>query len=118
MATEPDAGEGKKVAVAETCEKAFTERKRMISSNQVLTHHDPQLPIKLECDIISLRDLRRDVSLNGFVSRSLTSTERSYAQMDKEALASIWGEKKEISYVSIWSLLHINDGPSAFAVHS
>jgi hypothetical protein len=32
---------GRKWLWTETCEKAFTETKRMISSDQVLTHHDP-----------------------------------------------------------------------------
>ena len=34
----------------EQCEQAFTEAKRMITSEQVLTHYDPVLPVRLACD--------------------------------------------------------------------
>ena len=34
----------------EQCEQAFTEAKRMITSEQVLTHYDPALPVRLACD--------------------------------------------------------------------
>ena len=35
------------------CEQAFTEAKRMITSEQVLTHYDPALPVRLACDASS-----------------------------------------------------------------
>ena len=34
----------------EQCEQAFTEAKRLIASEQVLTHYDPALPVKLAYD--------------------------------------------------------------------
>ena len=34
----------------EQCEQAFTEAKRMITSEQVLTRFDPALPVRLACD--------------------------------------------------------------------
>ena len=79
----------------------------MISSDQVLTHYDLQLSIKLECDASSygigavLSHVMEDGTdrSNGFVSRSLTSTERNYAQTDKEALALIWGVNIFHSYL-------------------
>ena len=116
---------GRKRPWTEKCEKAFLETKLMISSDQVLTHYDPQLPIKLECDASAygigavLSHVMEDGIDRpiGFLSRLLTSAKRSYAQIDKEALALILG-CEEISLVPIWAPLHISDGPSAFAVLS
>ena len=34
----------------EQCEQAFTEAKRMIASEQVLTHYDPAFQVRLACD--------------------------------------------------------------------
>ena len=34
----------------EQCEQVFTEAKRMITSEQVLTHFDPALLVRLACD--------------------------------------------------------------------
>ena len=83
----------------EKCEKAFSETKRM------LTNYDPA--IKLECDASAygmgavLSDVMEDGTDRpiGFVSRSVTSAERNYTQIDKEALALIWGVKKFHSYL-------------------
>ena len=36
----------------EQCEQAFTEAKCMITSEQVLTHHYPALPVRLACDAL------------------------------------------------------------------
>ena len=89
------------------CEEAFTETKRMISSDQVLTHYDPQVPTQLECDAsaygigLVMSHTMADGTDRpvGYASRSLTSAERNYAQLDKEALALIWGVKKFYSYL-------------------
>lgn len=35
---------------SEECDKAFSETKRWITSDEVLTHHDPKRPIRLACD--------------------------------------------------------------------
>ena len=75
----------------EQCEQAFTEAKRMITSEQVLTHYDPALPVRLACDAspTGIGAVLSHVMPNGserpvaFTSRSLTKTERKYAQIDK-----------------------------------
>ena len=67
----------------------------MLTSEQVLTHYDPALPVKLACDAspASISAVLSHVMPDGsersvpFVSRSLTKTERSYAPIDKEALS-------------------------------
>ena len=66
----------------------------MITSEQVLVHYDPTLQVRFPCDAsptgISavLLPAMPDGSERpiAFASRSLTKTEREYAQIDKEAL--------------------------------
>ena len=75
----------------EQCEQAFTEAKRMITSEQVLTHYDPALPVRPACDAspTGIGAVLSHVMPDGserpvaFTSRSLTKTERKYAQIDK-----------------------------------
>ena len=86
----------------EQCEQAFTEAKRMITSEQVPTHYDPVLPVRLACDAspTGIGAVLSHVMPDGserpvaFASRSLTKTERKYAQIDKEALSIVWGVKR------------------------
>jgi len=77
----------------------------MITSEQVLAHHNPALPVRLACDAsptgigavlshIMPAGSERPAS---FASRSLTKTERKYAQIDKEALSIVWGVKQFIN---------------------
>ena len=72
------------------CDQAFTEAKRMITSEQVLTHYDPAIPVRLACDAspTGIGAVFSHVMPDGserpvaFASRSLTKTERKYAQID------------------------------------
>ena len=74
----------------------------MITSEQVLTHYDPSLPLRLVCDAspVGIGAVLSHVMNDGterpiaFASRTLTKTEQGYAQIDKEGLAMIWGVKK------------------------
>ena len=79
----------------EQCETAFYNVKEMITSEQVLTHYDPSLPLRLACDAspvgigAGLSHMMNDGTERpiAFTSRTLTKTEQGYAQIDKEALA-------------------------------
>ena len=91
----------------ESAQKAFQNVKEMITSDIVLTHYDPDLPVKLACDSSSygLGAVISHVMGNGeerpiaFASRTLNSAEKNYAQIQKEALAIVWGVKKFYCYL-------------------
>ena len=89
------------------CEEAFCKVKAMIVSDLVLTHYDPNLPLQLACDAspVGIGAVLSHVMADGterpipFASRSLSKAERNYAQIDKEALATVWGVKKFHNYL-------------------
>jgi hypothetical protein len=89
------------------CEEAFGRVKQLVASDKVLVHYDPTLPIRLACDAspYGLGAVLSHITTDGierpiaFVSRSLTATERNYAQIDKEALGLYWATKKFYAYL-------------------
>ena len=85
----------------ESCEKSFQELKKIVTTNTVLAHYDPQQPLELAVDAsqYGLGAVIMHVTLEGkhqpiaFASRSLNKHERGYSQIDKEALAIMFGLK-------------------------
>ena len=86
----------------QSAKKAFHSVKKLITSDMVLTHYDPGRPLRLACDSSPvgigafLSHIMEDGSERpiAFTSRTLTKAERNYSQIDKEALALVWGVKK------------------------
>ncbi|KRY90554.1 Transposon Tf2-9 polyprotein [Trichinella pseudospiralis] len=85
-------------------EKAFKDVKRLLS---VLTHYDGKKPLVLVCDasphgigsvLCHKLSSTQEIPI-AFYSRTLSATERIYAQIDKEALAVISGVKKFHEYL-------------------
>lgn len=83
-------------------DSTFNEVKAMLSRDQVLTHFDPTLPISIACDsssyglgVVLSRQMpdgqERPIA---YASRSLSTTEQRYAQIEREALGLYWGIKK------------------------
>ena len=80
--------------------------KELVTSEQVLTHYDPEKPIKLAFDastygigtVIShiIEGHEKPVA---FASPTLNPEEKNFAHIDKEALGLIWGIKKCHTYL-------------------
>jgi len=73
-------------------QKAFQEAKGALVSAEILANYDPDERLILQCDAspfgIGPTNMQRPVA---FTSRSLSPTEKKYAQLDKEALAIGFG---------------------------
>ena len=92
---------------SEDCAKAFEAIKQLIASDLVLIHFNPELPLTLSCDAspYGLGAVLSHIMPNGverpvaYALRTLTTAERNYAQIDKEALAVAWGVKRFHQYL-------------------
>jgi RNase H-like domain found in reverse transcriptase/Reverse transcriptase (RNA-dependent DNA polymerase) len=88
------------------CQKIFEQSKRELCSERVLMHYDPKLPIVIEvnaCDqgiggVLGHR-VNRNIRPVFFASRSLTSAERNYPILHREALAVVYALEKFYKYV-------------------
>ena len=98
---------GKKWSWSSTCTQAVRTAKQLLTASNVLTHYDPTLPLKLAADAsqYGLGAVISHVLPGGeerpiaFASRSLSKSEQNYAQIDKEALALIFGVQKFHAYI-------------------
>ncbi|RXN15243.1 Retrovirus-related Pol poly from transposon opus [Labeo rohita] len=81
------------------CDMAFEEAKQLLLGSTVLVHYDGNRPLKLECDaspygvgvvISHIMDNGEECPIV-FASRTLTETEKKYAQIEQEALSIIYG---------------------------
>ena len=89
------------------CETAFRDIKAVLSSSQVLAHYDPSLPLSLAADASPYREgavISQQYSDGSerpiaYASRTLTASEKNYSQIEKEALALVFGVKRFHQYL-------------------
>ena len=98
---------GRKWNWSTQCVQAVKAAKQLLTTSNLLTHYDPTLELKLAADasqygvgaVISHVLPEGVERLIAFVSRSLSKSERNYSQIDKEALALVYGVKKFHTYL-------------------
>ena len=88
-------------------EAAFEAAKGALQDDSLLVHYDESKPLILACDASQyslgavLSHIMEDVKERpvAYVSRTLTSAEKNYSQLEKEGLAIIFGVKKFHNYL-------------------
>ena len=101
----------------ETQQKAFKRLKDKLSNAPVLTHFSDTLPLKLDADtsqygigaVISHVLPSGEERPIAYASRTLTKSERNYAQIEKEALSIVFGVNKFHQYLYGRKLLLVTD---------
>ena len=79
----------------------------LLTTSNLLTHYDPAKPIKMAADasqyglgaVISHMLPNGEERSIAFASRSLSKSEKNYSQIDKEALALVYGVQKFHTYL-------------------
>ena len=96
--------------------KAFELAKQQLASLPLLVHYDPEKPLDFSCDAPLYRlGAVLSHTVEGveqpivFASRTLALAERNYSQLDKEALAIIFGVKHFHDYVVGHKFIIISD---------
>lgn len=89
------------------CEKSFQRIKTALTSSQYLTHYDSTLPLILATDgsqkgigcVLFHRFPDNSERVIAYASKTLTSAEQRYAQIERESLAVVFGIKKFHQYL-------------------
>ncbi|XP_037826351.1 uncharacterized protein K02A2.6-like [Lucilia sericata] len=92
---------------SKSCQKAFEILKREVTSDKILVHFNPKLPILLSTDAsnCAVAGILSHIGADGskkpiaFVSRALTKTEINYSTIQKEALAIVFSVTKLRQYL-------------------
>ena len=89
------------------CAEAFRQAKQSLSSEPVLAHYNPQLPLRLAGDascygigaVLSHQYPDGTERPIAYASRTLQPSERNYAQIEREALSLVFGIQKFHQYI-------------------
>ena len=92
---------------SDECAKSFTEVKNHLIKAPVLVHYDPKLPVRLAGDALNYGigaalshvDSKGQEHPIAFMSRTLSTSEKNYSQVEKEALSLIFGINKFRNYI-------------------
>ena len=85
------------------CDNAIEQCNKLLLSQQVFVHYDSHKPLRLATNAssVGVGAVLSHIMVNGdekpiaFASRTLSTSECNYAQIEKEALSIIYGIKKE-----------------------
>lgn len=87
-------------------EQSFRKIRKELVSDRILVHYNPKLPVILSVGAsptglgaFLAHEINGQEKPIAFASRVLTQSERNYSQIDKEALAIVWGIKKFYVYL-------------------
>ena len=83
-------------------EEAFSTIKDLVIKHPVLTYHDVQKDVTIQCDASDCRlgaSLMQEGQPVAYASRALSQTERNYAQIEKDSLAICFGCDKFYQYI-------------------
>jgi len=89
------------------CQLVFDQVKKLVISDKVLVHFNPNYPIILSTDASNdgIVDCLSHKMLDGserpisFISRTFAQVETNYSVADKEALAIYWSVRKLLQYL-------------------
>lgn len=92
---------------SQKCDDAFNDVKQCLCQSPVLAHYDPNEQLMVACDasphgiaaVLSHRYENGTERPVAYASRTLTESEKRYAQIDREALALVFGVKKFKEYL-------------------
>lgn len=92
---------------SEECQKAYELLKKEVTSDQVLVHFNPDIPLILSTDasnhaiagVLSHKFSDNSIKPIAFISRALSKTEQNYSTIEKEALAIIFSVTKLKQYL-------------------
>lgn len=98
---------GQEFVWSRACQKAFDQLKEELTSDRVLVHYDPSLPLVLATDAsnAAVGAVLSHIMPDGterpirYASQTLSQTQQRYAMVDKEAYAIIFGVKKFYQYL-------------------
>ena len=98
-------------------EWALKDAKRALFESSMLVHFDYKLPVVLSSDVsptgvscVLAHGINNEERPVSFISRTLSAAERSFSQLEREALAIIFGGSSSTSILARTSFCHIH-GP-------
>ena len=109
---------------SDSCEQAFQEAKQKLASAPVLVHYDLSLPLRLAGDasqygigaVISQVGPNGDEQPVAYASRTLSTPEKNYSQIEKEALSLIFGLHKFHQYLYARNFTIVTDHKPLLAI--